>query len=159
MDPRITLTLREPDRIYSPGDLLACQCQIDADESTELLAMEASVLWYSEGKGDEDMSVHYFLRRVAADAENGDLRISYEFRTQLPNSPLSYSGVIVKIRWCVRLRVFLRRGRELCAELPFVIGNVPTASAAVSPQSMSARDQRDAQNNEDNNLERSQGIF
>ena len=54
------------------------------------------------------MSVHNFLRRVATDAEHGDLRTPYEFRTPLPNSPLSYVGVIVKIKWCVRLRLFLR---------------------------------------------------
>ena len=37
-------------------------------------------------------------------------------RTRLPNSPLSYSGAILCIRWCVRLRLFLRRGRDYVLE-------------------------------------------
>ncbi len=30
----------------------------------------------------------------------------------LPASPLSFEGKLLKIRWCVRLRLFLNDGRE-----------------------------------------------
>ena len=37
-----------------------------------------------------------------------------------------YSGAMVKIRWCARVRLFLRRGKELFFEQPFVLGmNAP----------------------------------
>jgi hypothetical protein len=88
------------------------------------------VLWYTEGKGDEDLGVHFFERRVPADADHGDLRVLRRFTTRLPNSPLSYSGAIFSVRWCVRVRLFLRRGREMMQEVPFVLGAVPAVQNA-----------------------------
>ncbi|HVX63597.1 MAG TPA: hypothetical protein VHC19_23445, partial [Pirellulales bacterium] len=56
-----------------------------------------------------------------------DLRRPQRFSIKLPRSPLSYQGIIVKIQWCVRVRVFLPRGKELLAEAPFQLGAVPPA--------------------------------
>ena len=123
MEPLISLQLRHPLRVYHPGDELECEYQIDAVDPEEIQAVEASVLWYTEGKGDEDLAVHFFERRTPADSEDGDLRPLHKFRTILPNSPLSYAGSIVKIRWCARVRLFLRRGKELFFEQPFVLGS------------------------------------
>ena len=131
IDPLISLQLRHQGRIYHPGDELECECQIDAVEADEIQAIEASVLWYTEGKGDEDLAVHFFERRTPSDAEDGDLRPLHRFRTILPNSPLSYSGSMVKIRWCARVRLFLRRGKELFFEQPFVLA-AHSAELAVS---------------------------
>ena len=131
IEPLISLQLRYPNRIYHPGDELECECQIDAVEADEIQAVEASVLWYTEGKGDEDLAVHYFERRTPSDVENGDLRPLHRFRTILPNSPLSYAGSMVKIRWCARVRLFLRRGKELFFEQPFVMGARSSALAPV----------------------------
>ena len=39
------------------------------------------------------------------------------FTTTLPPSPLSYDGQIVKVCWCVRLRLFLPQGQESLAEV------------------------------------------
>jgi hypothetical protein len=139
MEPRVQLQLRDPDRIYATGDVLDCACQIETDDDAEIKAVEASVLWFTEGKGDSDMSVHYFLRRVPTDAENNDLRNFHGFQTHLPNSPLSYAGVILKIRWCARVRVFLRRGREVSAEVPFQLGSVPSGTQVESPLSIPPR--------------------
>ena len=36
--------------------------------------------------------------------------------SQLPNSPLTYNGSIVKIRWRVRVRVYWGRGQEIFAD-------------------------------------------
>jgi hypothetical protein len=55
------------------------------------------------------------------------LRQLWQFETTLPNSPLSYEGTIVKVVWCVRVRVFLDRGKEFSAEWPFQLGRVPRA--------------------------------
>lgn len=125
MEPLISICLRGQRRAFLPGDELECEYQIDAVEKQELTAVEASVLWHTEGKGDEDLGVHYFERRVPADEDDRDLRILRRFRTVLPNSPLTYSGVIVKIRWCVRVRAFLRGGKETFLEYAFQLGHVP----------------------------------
>jgi hypothetical protein len=121
MDPLISLQLEPTRRFHHPGDLLAVEYQIDAVDPGEIAAVEVSVLWYTEGKGDEDLSAHFFQRRVPSDNEEGDLRRLHRIQTVLPNSPLSYAGEIVKIRWCARIRVFLRGGKEALLEQPFVL--------------------------------------
>ena len=129
MEPLISIMLQDNCRQYQPGDELTCQYQIDAVAASELQAVEASILWYTEGKGDEDMSIAYFERRVPTEAENGDLRPMREFAMHLPNSPLSYDGAILKIRWCARVRVFLGRGKETSLDIPFQLGSVPRGKA------------------------------
>lgn len=129
MDPLISLCLVGPKRVFSAGDELVAEYQFDAVGADDIQSAEASVLWYTEGKGEEDLGVHFFERRVPADADHGDLRTLRRFSTQLPSSPLSYSGAIFSVRWCVRVRLFLRRGRELKHEVPFVLGAVPPVAA------------------------------
>jgi len=113
-------------RSYEPGEILSGQYTIDATSlgGKELSAVEVSVLWYSEGKGDEDLDVHEFWRKSTDDGDFIDPMRPERFSTTLPRSPLSYDGLIVKIRWCVRVRAFVGR-REIVAELGFQLGNVP----------------------------------
>jgi hypothetical protein len=130
-EPLLSLCLVGSDRNLAAGDELVCEYQIDAVDAADIQAVEASVLWQTEGKGEEDMGVHFFERRLPADAESGDLRPLRRLRTRLPNSPLSYAGAILSIAWCVRLRLFLRRGRELVIEQPFTLGSVPPVLPAL----------------------------
>jgi hypothetical protein len=117
-------------RVYQPGDLLSGEYQVESLRWMEPLAVEVSVLWHTEGQGDEDLAVHYFERMDAPAQAGVDLRRPRRFNTRLPYSPLSYQGVIVKIRWCVRVRVFLPRGKELVGEMFFQLGNLPPARLA-----------------------------
>jgi hypothetical protein len=132
-EPLLSLCLAGTRREFAAGDELVCEYQIDAIEAGEIQAVEASVLWYTEGKGEEDMGVHFFERRLPADADEGDLRPMRRIRTRLPNSPLSYAGAILSIRWCVRLRLFARRGREFVLEEPFTLGSVPPVAIGLEP--------------------------
>ena len=108
-----------------PGDILAGSFSLTGVTSDEIAAVELSVLWHTEGKGDEDLAVHLFQRFSADDAGRIDPRHPVRFSTQLPLSPLSYDGILVKIRWCVRVRVFLQDGQEVVEERPFRLGRVP----------------------------------
>ena len=122
MDPLISIRIRNPAKVFHPGDVIQCEYQIDAVEPDEIIAVEASLLWTTDGKGDEDLGVHYFERRVSTDAVDGDLRPLRRFQTVLPNSPYSYQGGLIEIRWCARVRAFLRKGRTLNAEQGFNLG-------------------------------------
>lgn len=117
-------------RVYQPGDVLAGEYRLESVAPSEVRAIEVSVLWYTEGKGDEDMAVHDFWRWSA---ESGDLpsQRSGRFSTTLPNSPLSYRGMNLKLHWCVRVRAFLTRGREAKGELGFRLGDVRPARLIV----------------------------
>jgi hypothetical protein len=129
-EPEILIRLDENGRTYCPGATLSGEYRIEAVEGQGLQAVEVSVLWYSEGKGDEDLAVHEFWRKDADSGELGDPRRPDRFSTVLPQSPLSYDGRIVKIRWCVRVRAIFKRGRDLVAQKPFRLGNVPPARPA-----------------------------
>ena len=123
MEPLISIQIQRPVPHFQPGEVMTCDYQIDAIEPEDLLAVEASVIWLTEGKGGEDMGVHYFERRVPSDAE-GDLRQWRRFQTKLPNSPLTYRGSIVQVGWCVRVRAILRYGKQALFEHAFRLGNV-----------------------------------
>jgi hypothetical protein len=122
--PAIRLTLDAPVPRYQPGDRLTGRFMVEGGRPWSLRAAELSVLWYTAGKGDEDLAVHFFERFVEDAVRPLDLRVPRRFASVLPASPLSYDGQIVKVCWCVRLRLFLPHGQESVAETAFQLGNV-----------------------------------
>lgn len=124
--PSITIVLDgRGSRQYFPNETLAGSYFFESLGSDEIEAIEISVLWFTEGKGNEDMGVHEFWRYATEDGDWIDPRRSGRFSTILPRSPLTYPGVILKIHWCVRIRAFLTEDREITEETPFRLGNLP----------------------------------
>jgi hypothetical protein len=124
-EPAVIIRLDGNGRIYRPGESLAGEYVIRELSADLIKALEVSILWYTEGKGDEDIAVHKFWR---TDLENGTLidpEKPARFEAVLPNSPLSYDGQIVKLRWCVRVRAFLHRGKEVFSQKEFRLGDIP----------------------------------
>lgn len=142
--PLVSIKIENRETAHASGEKLAGEYQIDAVEAAELRAVELAVLWYTEGKGDEDLGIHHFERRTDEDGEsNTPLTELRKFSVALPASPLSYEGVLIKLRWCVRVRVFLKSGKNYSAELPFRLGNIPEArpaeqAPAADPEAVSA---------------------
>jgi len=122
----IEITLDGDGHVFRPGDTLSGRYLIASSRIDYIKAVEASVLWHTEGKGDEDMAVHEFWRRDADRGPPFDPRRPERFSTTLPNTPLSYDGRIVKLRWCVRVRVILHRGKDVVGEKGFQLGTVPS---------------------------------
>ncbi len=127
--PRVLLSFDGPRRPYEPGQTLSGHYALEGIAAREVKAVELSVLWYTDGKGEEDLAVHFFDRLDPA-VTLVDLTQPRPFSTRLPPSPLSYAGVILKLRWCVRVRVFLSQGKDLIAEEPFQLGSVPPVQEA-----------------------------
>jgi hypothetical protein len=128
-EPSVAIHLDEEKQNYQPGENLSGEYIFEGLSAEQIKAVEVSVLWYTEGKGDEDMAVHAFWR---FDPENGDIIDPLRparFETALPASPLSYEGQIVKVRWCVRVRAFLHRAREVFSQEEFRLGDVSPISA------------------------------
>ncbi len=122
--PTVTIRFDGNGRVYHPGETLCGQYRLESIDRDEVKAVELSVLWHTDGKGEEDLAVHHFQRLSVEDGDWIDPRYAARFSTVLPNSPLSYDGAIVKLRWCVRVRVFLVRDKEVVGEMPFQLGNV-----------------------------------
>lgn len=122
--PRMELRFGHPGRAYEPGEWVTAEYTIDGLGGERLRAFERSAVWYTEGKGEEDLGVDCFERFATPDSIE---RVVPEgtFAFRLPPSPLSYEGVIVKIRWCIRLRVFFDSGRDHVSEHVFTVGRVP----------------------------------
>jgi hypothetical protein len=126
-DPVIQIRFDGNGRAHHPGEILAGEFRIDGIDANEIRSVEISVLWFTEGKGEEDLSVHDFWRLSADDGDVIDPRQPSRFSTVLPNSPLSYRGVVFQLHWCVRVRVFTTHGREIVGEMPFRLGDVRAA--------------------------------
>lgn len=129
--PAVTIHLVHEHHEFHPGDVLTGEYWLSGCGATEVTALEVSVLWHTEGKGDEDLAVHYFKRLSRDAGELLDPLAAGKFSVILPNSPLSYEGVIVKLRWLVRVRMFLSDGKEVVAERGFQLGHVPPARAVL----------------------------
>ena len=123
-EPMVIIRLDIDDRVYQPGEVLSGEYWFESLDTSQVTAIEASVLWYTEGKGDEDMAIHEFWRRDATDGILIDPRRPERFSTALPNSPLSYDGQILRLQWCVRVRAFLNRGKDVLGEKMFRLGEV-----------------------------------
>lgn len=123
--PVIRITFDSPTGHYQPGDKLTGRFMAEGTQHRRARAVELSVLWYTTGKGEEDMAVHHFERIVDEPTRPLDLRVPRRFSTVMPASPLSYDGVIVKVCWCVRVRMFISPGQETVSETAFRLGEVP----------------------------------
>jgi hypothetical protein len=124
--PQVAIVLEGRSPSYAPGEVLTGEYRVETLNPAQIKAIELSILWFTEGKGDEDLGVHFFQRRSPEEDAVFDPRQCVPFSTVLPNSPLSYDGRIVKIRWCVRVRLFLPRGESLVQEELFQLGAVPS---------------------------------
>lgn len=133
MEPLVSLTILNSAKNLPPGEILRWEFQIDAVQPKELQAVETSVMWYSDGKGEPEIGVHLFSRDVRADFPDGDLCCLRKFETKLPNSPLSYDGTLIKIQWCIRVRVFLDNAKPYLHDQPFNLGDyvVPAVQSMV----------------------------
>jgi hypothetical protein len=126
VNPEIDVVFDRPDREYAPGAGLSVRYQVRGVGPDLVRAIEQSIVWYTEGKGEEDLAVHTF-ERLAEPAARAAVVDGGRFSATLPPSPLSYEGVIVKIRWCARVRLFFSGGRDYVSEHEFVVGRIPPA--------------------------------
>jgi hypothetical protein len=114
--------------VFQPGETLRAECSVDPPPVDEIVGLEWSAFWRTEGKGDEDGESIADVVDSAADGDRLDPYVLKPFEVKLPPSPLSYDGTIVKIRWFVSAHVRLRGGETLDAEAEFRVGEVPPAS-------------------------------
>ncbi len=121
--PRIEIELAKDQHQFSPSDFLLCEYRLRAVEGLAVQAIETSVLWIAGGKGSEDIGVHFFQRASNDAISPSMLQRPHRISTVLPNSPLSYPGELVSVRWCVRVRMFYGNQQQLIQDHPFVLGD------------------------------------
>jgi hypothetical protein len=87
-----------PDRKtnYQPGGWLEGKATWQLDKSADWI--EVRLLWFTQGKGDSDISVEETVR-----VEAPPLSDSCPFRFQLPLAPYSFSGKLISLIWAVEI--------------------------------------------------------
>jgi hypothetical protein len=123
-----TLYLRLEQMAYRPGDVLRGAFSVVGGPGAAPTTVEVSLLWHTEGKGDEDAGVG-FVGELAPAEVGADATQPRAFEARLPRTPLSYDGVIVKIHWRARVRVRWADATEVVGEVPFQLGDVTPAEA------------------------------
>ncbi len=115
----MNVSLCRDDGLYEAGGEMTVKWRVSRVPIDELQGIEISVLWHTEGKGDEDLHVHHFHRLVENQIRRAGLADEQSFSCDLPVTPLSYHGRLISVLWCIRLRLFLGGSREIVAEQPF----------------------------------------
>ncbi len=122
----MNVSLCREDAVYESGERLVARWRISRVPIDQLIGLEVSILWHTEGKGDEDLHVHHFHRLDESKIRQIGLSDSQSVSCKLPFAPLSYHGHLIHLRWCVRLRLFVAGNREMVAreivtEQPFYL--------------------------------------
>lgn len=131
----MNIALCREDGNYLAGQKMAVKWRISRVPLDEVQGVEVSVLWHTEGKGDEDLHVHHFHRLAENRIRRLGLADEQSFECDLPATPLSYHGRLIRVMWCIRLRLFLISGREIVAEQPFhLVSSLNAASLTVSAE-------------------------
>ena len=123
-EPAVGLRLLALQPRLEPNDLLEFEYRIQRVRAEEVDRLEVCVMWYTEGKGTEDFGVHLFESLTGPECESVINGKPHPTVTTLPSSPLSYEGKSLKVRWCVRLHLYLKDGRKVAAEKTFTLGHL-----------------------------------
>ncbi len=123
-EPAIGLRFLNLQNALEPNDLLELEYCIRRVTPDQVDRLELSVIWFTEGKSTEDIGVHLFQTLSPEDLCEQGCDEPRHLSTLMPTTPLSYEGQLFKIRWCVRIRLFLKNGREITTEQPFYLGNL-----------------------------------
>ncbi len=124
LKPAIMIRLVGLQPCYEPNEVLEFEYRLGRWASEKVSAIETSVVWYTEGKGTEDLGVHFFERISGQTTQSRDWQLAQRVEAMLPMAPLSYEGRLLKIRWSIRVRAYLRDGTELIAQQPFYLGSI-----------------------------------
>ncbi|GAB5403769.1 MAG: hypothetical protein Aurels2KO_20000 [Aureliella sp.] len=123
-EPAIGLRFLGLQNALEPNELLEFEYCVRRVTPEQVDRLELSVIWFTEGKGTEDIGVHLFQTLSSDDLCTHGCEEPRRISTLMPATPLSYEGQLFKIRWCVRIRLFLKNGREITTEQPFYLGNL-----------------------------------
>ncbi len=92
----LTIVLEQNRTVFRPGDVVAGTARWQLEDQAK--EAELRLLWYTQGKGDEDASLvdtMTFTQPSLSDQRS--------FRLTLPNGPYSFSGSLISLTWALEL--------------------------------------------------------
>ncbi len=112
MEPWIETRLEKD--AWCGGETLRGTVRLGNISQDDVKAAEALVMWFTEGKGDTDAAI---VATVPIDPRGAGTPIS----ATLPLLPLSYQGGLLKLLWTVRVRIDMRRGKDIIEDRFFTV--------------------------------------
>lgn len=101
----IAITLDKTPHQYCPGENISGRIEWLELEDTDRI--ETRLIWYTEGKGDQDVGVAVSIPAKLT-APNGNL----PFELTAPSRPYSFSGKLISLIWAVEVVQFPSREGE-----------------------------------------------
>lgn len=114
---QIEILLELPGGCARPGQPLRGGLRLNVPEPLSVQRLEASVVWYTEGRGDKDEGVVW--NQILAENEELDSQRAFPLEIPMPEGPWTYDGKLIKIRWVIRVRVKPQGESETAGEKPF----------------------------------------
>jgi hypothetical protein len=108
---QLDLSLPDNQTSFRPGEWIEGKAVWQLDHSVDWL--EVRLLWFTQGKGDSDVSVEDMVR-----IDNPSLNDSRPFRFQLPQAPYSFSGKLISLIWAIEI---VGEGIKEAARLEFTL--------------------------------------
>ena len=94
----LTIQLEQDKTAFRPGDVVAGTIRWQLNNQVK--QVELRLLWYTQGKGDEDVGL---IDTVSFDQPG--LSDQRAFRFTLPNGPYSFSGSLISLTWALELSI------------------------------------------------------
>jgi hypothetical protein len=105
---------------YAPLDEVAGSVRVTAESHLAARHIWLRLIWFSEGRADEDVERLDELDIGRGDLQPGEM-VRSEFRFQLPPAPWSYAGTYVSIVWAIEAVIDRPMARDIVHRERFVM--------------------------------------
>lgn len=131
-DIHLKVELDAVSKDFLAGGLLQGAVHLEAPAPVHARKLECRALWFTEGKGTEDVGGPATVVLASDQVLEPGARLRFEL--SLPLGPRSHGGRFVKIRWVVQVVLTPTRGSAIDVEVPFRL--VPYLSPALAARAV-----------------------
>ena len=105
---------------FYPGEELVALIQIRPEQEINCREVWVYVGWHTEGKGDRNSAAVY-SEPISITKLSPDEPVMHELHYQLPNSPWSYQGELIRLVWTVHVKIDVAMMPDINHHEPFVL--------------------------------------
>lgn len=97
---------------FEPLQEVRGRVEVAVDSAVECRGLAVRLIWYTEGRGDEDKGVLDEVSIYQGRLTEG-YPVSGAFAFRLPNEPWSFGGHYISVVWAIEVQVDVPMGRDL----------------------------------------------
>jgi hypothetical protein len=96
----IAISIDQPTSNFRPGEIISGTVSW-SDLAPQTEGLETRLLWYTEGKGSQDVEVVDSVKHEAPQSAG-----SFRFEFVAPTRPFSFSGKLISLLWTIEVVLF-----------------------------------------------------